>query len=412
MAARNGPGPERVMEIQRARILTAMSEVCAEGGASNASVAHVVQRAGVSRRTFYELFSDREDCFLGAFDEAVARASEYVLDGYDPKAGWVERVRTALTGLLRFLDVESDAGRLLIVGSLGAGAHALERRQRVLAQMIALVEEGRAEAKGGSSGVKGGPSGVKGSPSTGERAELPSLSAEGVVGGALSILHSRLSGGEPGSLFQLTGPLMSMIVLPYLGSAAARRELGRPVPRVPCTTRQVGGDPLRDMGMRLTYRTVRVLLAIAANPGASNRHVGDAAGVGDQGQISKLLARLQGLGLVENTWAGRERGAPNAWALTPKGEAIEEAITGRAGGRTRQVVCGTARINDQARRTDSGVGRASGRARRTDSGVGRASGRARRTDSGVGQASGRARQLSGSAAQINGRAKQKVGVHA
>ena len=67
------------------------------------------------------------------------------MGGYDPSASWAERIRRALTGLLSFGDVERGAGRLLIVGSLGAGACALERRRRVLAQMIAFVDEGRTE---------------------------------------------------------------------------------------------------------------------------------------------------------------------------------------------------------------------------------------------------------------------------
>ena len=60
----------------------AMAEVAAERGAGAASVAHIVSRAGVSRRTFYDLFEDREDCFLATFDEVVARASVPVLEAY------------------------------------------------------------------------------------------------------------------------------------------------------------------------------------------------------------------------------------------------------------------------------------------------------------------------------------------
>jgi hypothetical protein len=82
--------------------------------------------------------------------------------------------------------------------------------------------------------------------------------------------------------------------------------------------------------MRLTYRTVRVLAAVAelsalGSP-PSNREVGLAAGMRDQGQISKLLTRLHGLGLIENTDAGLARGAPNAWMLTAKGREIEQAV--------------------------------------------------------------------------------------
>ena len=306
-AGAGGLGLGRVVEIQRARILGAMVEVCVERGVANVTVAHIVECAGVSRRTFYELFSDREECFLGAFDEGIARASGYVLGVYDPVAGWAERIRMALTGLLSFLDVERGAGWLLVVGSLGAGAEALERRRRVLAQMIAVVDEGRNETKTSSD-------------------ELPPLTAEGVVGGVLSVLHSRLLDPEGGSLLELTGPLMSMVVLPYLGSAAVRRELKRPVP-APLGKRRLGpADPLRDVQMRLTYRTVRVLTSVATHPGSSNREIGYASGIQDQGQISKLLTRLHKLGLIANSGAGQARGAPNAWILTSKGHEIEQAI--------------------------------------------------------------------------------------
>ena len=69
----------------------------------------------------------------------------------------------------------------------------------------------------------------------------------------------------------------------------------------------------------LTYRTARVLTAIAERPGASNRAVADAAGISDEGQISRLLRRLEGRGWVENSGEGHTKGKPNAWSLTPAG---------------------------------------------------------------------------------------------
>jgi AcrR family transcriptional regulator len=305
-------GHRRVIEIQRARILAAMVEVSAERGAGNVTVAHIVERAGVSRRTFYELFSDREECFLGAFEDAVKRARGYVLDSYDPTAKWAGQLRSALTGLLTFLDVERGAGRLLIVGSLGAGTKALESRGRVLAQMITLVDEGRTLTGTGRSSKTG--------------SDLPPLTAEGIVGGVLSILHSRLLADDPGSLVALTGPLMGMIVLPYLGPAAARRELAKPAPKPTANVHHAQRNPLGELEMRLTYRTVRVLMAIAAHPGSSNRTIADTAEVTDQGQMSKLLARLHGLGLIANTGGGASRGEPNAWTLTERGWQVQGAI--------------------------------------------------------------------------------------
>jgi AcrR family transcriptional regulator len=301
--------PAGVARIQRVRLLAAMVEVVVERGASNVTVAHVVERAGVSRRTFYELFSDGQACFVDALDDAYARARERVLPAYESSGRWRERIRASLAELLAFLDDEPVMGRLLIVASLGAGAKAQERRSVVLVQVIDAVDAGRKEAKAGL--------------------HVTRLTAEGAVGGALSVLHTRMLDDEE-QLVKLTNQLMAMIVLPYLGPAAARGELSRPIPlKSPNgnNNNRARADPLFGLGMRLTYRTVRVLLAVAAHPGSSNRGVGAEAGISDQGQISKLLARLQRLGLVENqSRDGSGRGEPNAWRLTQRGHEVREVI--------------------------------------------------------------------------------------
>jgi AcrR family transcriptional regulator len=291
--------------------LAAVCEVVAEHGATGATVAHIVARAGVSRRTFYELFADREDCFLAAFDQAVERAAVRVRPAW--AAGgqrWRARVRGALVALLGFFDEEPELGVLCIVHALGAGPTALTRRAQVVRTLVAAVEEGRLEARGD---------------------EMAPLTAEGVVGAVLAVLHVRLherSRTEHGSqrLTSLTSPLMAMIVLPYLGSAAAARELARPAPKQ-VLARSAASDPLKGLDMRLTYRTLRVLLAIDAQPGASNRQVAKAAGIVDQGQTSKLLQRLEHLGLVDNAGSGNAgRGGPNAWRLSARGEELRRVI--------------------------------------------------------------------------------------
>jgi AcrR family transcriptional regulator len=307
--ASNGFGHVQVAEIQRARILAAMFDVASEHGAGNVSVAHVVERSGVSRRTFYETFADREDCFLAAFDDALAFASQRVLPAYAAKSKWRERVRAGLVAFLSFLDEEPVVGRLLVVESLtGGGPKVLERRSRVLAQVARVIDEGR----GQSAGATG----------------LPLLTAEGLVGGALSIVHARISDPDREPLLGLANQLMGMIVLPYLGPAAARRELGRPLEPGASDHRDARllADPFKETGMRLTYRTVRVLLTVAEHPRASNRLVGETAGINDQGQISKLLGRLQRLGLIENAGLAPGQGAPNAWTLTETGRQLTKSI--------------------------------------------------------------------------------------
>lgn len=306
---------ERVDEIQRRRMLGAMVEVAAERGVRNVSVALVVARSGVSRRTFYEIFEDCEDCFLAAFDDGVRQVAERVAPAFLAHADWVVAVRRALTALLDFFERDRRLARLLIVESLGAGSRALERRAAVMGVLVCVVERGAVSTDRGGAGVLGG---------VGPHS---SLVAEGVVGGALSLLHARLAVGASGGLLELANPLMSMIVLPYRGSEAADRELGRTVSCAPRACEQAAdADPLRALEMRLTYRTVRVLASVAANPGGSNRAIADGAGVSDQGQISKLLGRLQRLGLIENVMVEPARGEPNSWTLTEKGWRIQGAL--------------------------------------------------------------------------------------
>lgn len=76
--------------------------------------------------------------------------------------------------------------------------------------------------------------------------------------------------------------------------------------------------------MRLTYRTMRALVAIAEHPGASNREVASASGIVDQGQISKLLSRLERLALIENHGGGQLHGLSNAWYLTARGTEFDK----------------------------------------------------------------------------------------
>jgi AcrR family transcriptional regulator len=287
-------------------MLAAMIEVTGELGAGNVTVAHVVARSGVSRRTFYEIFEDREACFLAAFDGAIDEVAQCVVPVYRAQREWSDGMRAGLTALLGLFEDDPGLGRLLIVEALGAGPRALERRRRVLDRL------GRAVAEG-VSGVK-------------SEEQPPPLTAEGVVGAVLSVLHARFSSTGQKGVLDLVNPLMSMIVVPYEGRAAAERELGRQSPLKHGLGAKRTPDPLRDLGMRLTYRTICVLMAVAANPGGSNRMVASRAGVADQGQISKLLARLQGLGLIENTGAESARGEPNAWVLTTKGWDVHGAI--------------------------------------------------------------------------------------
>jgi DNA-binding MarR family transcriptional regulator len=155
--------------------------------------------------------------------------------------------------------------------------------------------------------------------------------AEGVVGAVLAVLANRLLSEAAPPPIELFGTLSSIIVLPYLGPSVARRELSRPLP--PPRAAKQSSPPLERSDAeapRLTYRTARVLSAIGDYPGASNREVARRAGIVDQGQISKLLGRLEQRELIAKIGEARARGAPNAWRLTEQGEAAMRSAGLRA----------------------------------------------------------------------------------
>jgi AcrR family transcriptional regulator len=315
-----------VLEMQRRRLLLAHSEVLAEHGLQDASVDRICKRAGVSRRTFYDLFLDREGCFVAALELARERiAAEigpaYMRSGRTQKAhgtqradstqrahGWRMRVRAGLTALLELFDSEPALARMCVVETLKGGPQVLAWRRVALERLVEAIDEGRGENK----------------------SSPPPLTAEGAVGGVLSVIHTRLLERGSAPLLALVNPLMSMIVRPYLGPGVAARELDLPLPAVSPTgnghapTRVQ--DPFKDLPIRITFRTARVLAVVGAQPGASNRAVGDAAGIADQGQISKLLRRLERSGLLSNSGEGHSQGQPNAWALTGRGEAIQRTL--------------------------------------------------------------------------------------
>jgi len=306
--AYNGAVREQLADLQRARVIGAMFDVAAQRGAGSVTVAHVVERSGVSRRTFYEHFEDREDCLLASFERALTLASQRVLPAYESGKGWRERIRAGLVAFLAFCDEQPSVAGMLVCESQASGPRVAQRRTEILARLTRIVDQGRKEGKA---------------------TNISPLATEGTIGGVLAVIQARLAEAKRKPLVALTNELMNMIVLPYMGAGAARRELDRSLP-APVNARRgedaLISDPFKDAGMRLTYRTVRVLMATAEHPGASNRLIADTAEITDQGQISKLLGRLKRAGMLTNTGLGAGKGAPNAWTLTEDGERIAQSI--------------------------------------------------------------------------------------
>lgn len=282
-----------------------------------------------------------EDRYLDVFDEGLDRLSRGVEQACERERGWLERLRTGVVAMLGFFDDEPAWARVLVVDALASSTIALECRQRLHGVLAALLDAGR--AGGGGHGVDDGQpitddrvAGIAAAAST----PSPVLTAELVVGGVFSVIRTSLLETDGGKLVELAPSLMAFIVAPYLGQGAARLELeGRSAKRGETRSCEADATQITDLSraaaiartaelpIRVTHRTTLVLRAITRAPYSNNREIAQAAGITDEGQASKLLARLEGRGVIENVGIGAARGEPNAWLLTPSGRRAIEWIT-------------------------------------------------------------------------------------
>jgi AcrR family transcriptional regulator len=290
-------------DVQRARILGAMSSIVNADGVERATATHVMRLARVPRRAFYEQFRGRDDALRALVENALQRSRTQVLQASEREMGWQRKTRAGLLALLVLYEAEPEIGRLCLIHSHHPEQGMQRLRSEVLSQLAQVV------AAGARDGCH----------------EAGALSAECTVSGVLGVLEARLREQRAPRLTELTGELMSFIVLPYRGARAARAARARAArPSVLSSAEPTARA--RPAGLRITYRTIRVLTVIGSSPGLSNQEVAEQAGVADPGQISKLLKRLRAIGLVENNGGGQERGAANAWRLTEEGRLLERSV--------------------------------------------------------------------------------------
>ena len=197
-----------VANSQRERLREAMVRVAAEKGYAATTVTEVVERAGVSSATFYELFEDKESCFLEAFDAVndvvVAHVSAaYVAAKDEP---WPERVAAALRAMVELLAAEADIARLTMVEMTAAGEEARRRYGLALERFAPLLEEGREY-----SGQK----------------DLPADTARFAIGAGTAMIFDEIRGGRGAELTKALPDLVFAVLMPYLGPEEAEKEMRR-----------------------------------------------------------------------------------------------------------------------------------------------------------------------------------------
>jgi AcrR family transcriptional regulator len=203
---RHGLPPEFVARSQRQRLLDAMLQAVAEQGYQGTPVADVISRAGVSNKTFYEQFADKEACFLAAYDYAVGQLVGETAEAYEASSSpWPERVRRGVTALLTHLAEKPLTARVCIVEVLAAGPKAIARRDAAIRGFTYFIDAGRGEGD----------------------YEPPGLTAMAILGGITEILYSHIVQGRTAELPRLAPDFVYLITQPFLGPARAAEERER-----------------------------------------------------------------------------------------------------------------------------------------------------------------------------------------
>ncbi len=195
-----------VSRSQRDRLLEAAVRVVAEKGYAAATITDLTAEAGVSRTTFYELFEDKEACFLTAYDNAVEVLVRRVLSAYESEQRWPDRARAGLAALLELLAEEPALARLALVDAGAAGPGAQRRYRAAIQRLTPLFEEGRDFAPNGRS--------------------LPPNTSRMAIGGVTGLISDALLDGNADGLPGLLSDLLFATLVPYIGPDAATREVG------------------------------------------------------------------------------------------------------------------------------------------------------------------------------------------
>jgi AcrR family transcriptional regulator len=284
---------------QRDRLVAAMGELIVERGGTAVGVNHVCQRAGISRRTFYELYADRDGCLLDtlgvAQDQLIGCVAEAVA-----AAGieWEDRAVAATRAMVGALCADRVLGYLCVVAPLAAGHEALNQRRATMDEIGRLL---------------GDP------PSIETDTDIVLAAA---MGGVWELLRRHLTEAAPQTDLQAAATYG--LLAPYIGRRRAvirASALGHPTAFVTrWTPSDAGPDP--QLGLLVTELTRQTLEYLHGHPDATNIAVARAVDVRHESQMSRHLSRLERAGMVRR----RRQGRTNAWRLTGCGQEAARSL--------------------------------------------------------------------------------------
>ncbi|HYP56448.1 MAG TPA: TetR/AcrR family transcriptional regulator [Solirubrobacterales bacterium] len=202
---RHGLPREFVAHNQRERLIAGIAEAIAENGYSGTTIAHITRAAAVSRRTFYEHFPSKDDCFVAAYEAVMGELQERVTEAFDGEEDWPQAIKAGIAAMLEFLASEPNLARLCMVEALVAGPVVVERYDAAIQSFVPYFREGR---EGRSPEVL---------------SRLSPTTEEALVGGMVSLISRRIIAGKTAKLEELLPDLVEFTLTPYLGSAEASK---------------------------------------------------------------------------------------------------------------------------------------------------------------------------------------------
>lgn len=193
---------------RRDAIVEAMIRVAGGKGYLAASVADVLTEAGVSRTTFYKHFSDKQDCFLAAYDRAVGTILETAEGACEGGRGWRDRAKDGLAAVVELLAAKPALARTAIVEVSTAGAEARRHHWTSMERFAALLEPDP----------------------RGEEPELPANTGLMAISAVTGLIFDELHEGRAENLLRIRPELEFALLVPYLGPRVAAETFSAPAP--------------------------------------------------------------------------------------------------------------------------------------------------------------------------------------
>jgi AcrR family transcriptional regulator len=202
---RHGLPREFVTHNQRERLIAGLAEAVAENGYAGTTIAHITRHAAVSRRTFYEHFASKDECFVAAYDTVMTELRERVGEAFEDESDWAHAVKAGIGAMLGFLAAEPNLARLSMVEALVAGPVVVERYDAAIQSFVPYFQRGR---EGRSPKVL---------------SRLSPTTEEALIGGMMSLISRRIIAGRTAELETLLPDLVEFSLTPYLGSTEASK---------------------------------------------------------------------------------------------------------------------------------------------------------------------------------------------